>query len=129
MVTATTKGVKISVDLTYSKEHSYPHYPRHTFIYQITITNNNPFSVRLLRRHWYIFDSVALKPREIEGEGVVGQTPIIEPGEGYQYTSWSPLRSEIGRMYGTYLMEQLSTGQQFTVRIPAFSMEVPYKKN
>ena len=128
MVTATTKGVKISVEVSYSGKHSFPHHPHHAFIYSVTITNNNNFSVQLLRRHWYIFDAIG-ELRDVEGEGVVGEKPIIEPGQAHQYTSWCPLRSELGRMYGTYLMKQLDDEQQFTVRIPAFNMEVPFKMN
>jgi ApaG protein len=81
-----------------------------------------------LRRHWYIMDSNG-SFREVEGEGVVGQTPIIEPGENYQYVSAANLRSEIGKMYGNYQMENLYNKKLITVSIPEFQLIAPFKMN
>ena len=94
----------------------------------ITITNNSDYSIRLTRRHWFIIDSNSTN-REVEGDGVVGEQPIIGTGESYQYVSGCNLDSEIGKMYGTYLMERLIDKKQFYVRIPEFQMIVPYKLN
>ena len=98
------------------------------FAYRITIENNNIFPVKLLRRHWYIYDSTG-SLREVEGEGVVGIQPQINPGDSYQYMSGCNLRSEIGKMYGTYLMENINSKKPFDVIIPAFEMCAPFKLN
>jgi ApaG protein len=84
--------------------------------------------VRLLRRHWYITDSLA-PPREVEGPGVVGETPAIAPGDTYTYASLCDLRSGAGRMRGTYLMHRISDGQRFVVDIPAFDLVYPVQLN
>ncbi len=125
MTTAVTKGVKISVEVRFHAEYSEKA-PQNIFTYRITIENTNPYTIQLLHRHWYIFDSTA-PPREVEGKGVVGKQPILYPDEHYQYVSWCNLHTDIGRMYGTYLMQRIDNGQQFSVRIPAFEMMVPYK--
>ena len=84
--------------------------------------------VKLLRRHWYIFDSCGIT-REVEGEGVVGLQPVIEPGKSHQYVSGSHLKTEMGRMHGTYLMERMVDGKQFYVNIPEFQLVAPFKLN
>ena len=98
------------------------------FAYKITIENNNEFSVKLLRRHWHIYDSNG-SLREVEGEGVVGIQPIIAPGASYQYISGCNLRSEMGKMQGTYLLENQHNKRKFNVSIPAFEMQAPFKMN
>ncbi len=128
MVSKVTEGVKISVELFYQPEYSNPFQSEFMFAYRITIENNNLFPIQLLRRHWWIIDSNADK-REVEGEGVIGVQPIIAPGEKYQYISGSNLKSEMGLMTGTYIMENLVSRQQFEVKIPAFQMEAPFKRN
>lgn len=128
MVSRVTEGVKVSVESFYQPDYSNPQNNEYMFAYRITIENENSFPIRLLRRHWHIFDSNAQK-REVEGEGVVGVQPQINPGEQYQYISGCNLKTEMGKMQGTYLMEDLSTKRQFTVSIPAFDMIVPHKMN
>lgn len=96
------------------------------FAYRITIENHNGFSVKLHRRHWHIFDSNG-SYREVEGEGVVGVQPILQPGERYQYVSGCNLRTEMGKMYGCYTMENLHNKKTFEVNIPVFEMIVPFK--
>lgn len=98
------------------------------FAYRITIENTNPFPIKLLSRHWFVFDSNG-SLRETEGEGVVGVQPLINPGEHYQYLSGCNLRTEIGKMYGTYLMENVSNKNRFKVTVPAFEMSAPFKMN
>ncbi len=93
------------------------------FAYRITIENHNNFSVKLQRRHWHIFDSNG-SYREVEGEGVVGVQPILQPGERYQYVSGCNLRTEMGKMYGSYTMENLNNKKSFEVNIPIFEMIV-----
>ena len=98
------------------------------FAYRITIENHNSYPVKLHRRHWYIVDSNGTN-REVEGEGVVGIQPILSPGERYQYVSGCNLHSEMGKMYGTYDMENLDDKSMFEVNIPVFEMVVPFKMN
>ena len=128
MVSKISEGVKISVETFYQPDYSNPVNSEYMFAYRITIENNNSFSVKLLSRHWYIFDSNGSQ-REVEGEGVIGVQPQINPGENYQYISGCNLRTEMGKMYGTYKMENLNNKKLFEVAIPAFEMLVPFKMN
>jgi ApaG protein len=128
MVSRATEGVNVSVESFYQPDYSNPVNGEFMFAYRVTIANNNPFPVRLLRRHWYIFDSNASQ-REVEGEGVVGIQPQINPGEQYQYISGCNLRTEMGKMHGTYLMQNMATRDEFRVNIPVFHMVVPFKMN
>ena len=128
MTSKISGGVKISVESFYQPEFSNPLNSEFMFAYRITIENNNNFPVKLLSRHWHIFDSNG-SMKEVEGEGVVGVQPQIAPAQQYQYMSGCNLRSEIGRMHGTYLMENLHTHKNFRVAIPAFEMQVPFKMN
>jgi ApaG protein len=98
------------------------------FVYFITIENKGDTSVQLLKRHWDISDSNSEK-RTVEGEGVVGETPVIEPGEKFEYNSGCNLMTEIGTMSGFYTMQRLVDNQLFNVTIPKFDMVVPAKLN
>jgi ApaG protein len=128
MESAVTEGVKISVEQFYQPDYSNPQQREFMFAYRVSIENNNAFPVQLLRRHWYIKDSSTEK-REVEGEGVIGVQPIIAPNEKYQYISGCNLKSELGQMHGTYLMENVDTKKKFEVKIPVFQMEAPFKRN
>ncbi len=128
MESAVTEGVKISVEQFYQADYSNPQQQEFMFAYRVTIENNNLFPVQLLRRHWFIQDS-STEQREVEGEGVIGAQPIIAPNEQYQYISGCNLKSELGQMYGTYLMENVNTKNRFEVNIPVFQMEAPFKRN
>lgn len=128
MVSKISEGVTISVETFYQPDYSNPANNEFMFAYRITIENNNIFPIKLLRRHWHINDSDG-SHKEVEGEGVVGIQPQINPGKNYQYISGCNLRSEMGKMHGTYLMENCNTQKQFRVQIPAFEMVVPYKMN
>jgi ApaG protein len=128
MITKTSEGVQISVETFYQDEYSHPVNNEFMFAYRITIENLNHFTVKLLRRHWFIFDSNS-QNREVEGEGVVGIQPVLEPGKQFQYVSGCNLRTEIGRMQGTYLMENQDNKSTFIVKIPPFQMVVPFKNN
>jgi ApaG protein len=128
MVSKISEGVKISVETFYQQDYSNPIQSEFMFAYRITIENNNDFPVKLQSRHWYIFDSDG-SYREVEGEGVVGMQPVINSGEEYQYVSGCNLHTEMGRMHGTYLMENLHNKQVFEVNIPAFEMITPFKYN
>lgn len=128
IIKAITEGVQVSVETNYQPEYSSPTQLHYVFTYRITIENKSDFTVKLHRRHWYIHDANNTV-REVEGEGVVGQQPILEPGQTHQYVSGCNLRSGLGKMHGTYLMEKVVDGSQFEVIIPEFSMIVPYLLN
>ena len=128
MVSLISEGVKVSVEVYYQPDYSNPMQSEFMFAYRISIENHNLFPVKLHRRHWYIFDSNG-SYKEVEGEGVVGVQPSIAPGENYQYVSGCNLCTEMGRMNGTYQMENLNNKKMFEVNIPAFEMIVPFKIN
>lgn len=123
-----SSGIRVSVETAYQADVSEPADNQFVFAYRITIENKNDFPVRLLRRHWDISDSNGLH-REIDGDGVVGMQPTIQPGEQYEYVSACHLQTDIGMMMGYYLMQNNFTQQHFKCSIPAFVMETPYKLN
>jgi len=116
------------VEIFYQPDYSNPIQSEFMFAYRISLENHNLFPVKLHRRHWHIFDSNG-SYREVEGEGVVGRQPVIQPNERYQYVSGCNLRTEMGRMDGIYQMENLHNKSFFEVKIPAFEMMVPFKGN
>jgi len=128
MNTTTTQGVTVSVTTNYLPDYSSPSQEHYVFAYKIDIRNNSEYTVKLLRRHWYIYDANGVV-REVEGEGVVGQQPVLEPGDSHQYVSGCNLKSGLGKMRGTYQMERLVDGRTFTVDIPEFTLVVPYRLN
>lgn len=128
MTSMISEGVKVSVETFYQPDYSNPLQSEYMFAYRITIENHNSFPVKLHRRHWFIFDSHG-GHREVEGEGVVGVQPTLEAGGNYQYVSGCNLRTEMGRMKGSYQMENLHSKQMFEVNIPPFEMIVPFKNN
>lgn len=126
--TATTAQIKVSVESFYQKHMSDAEQEEFSFTYRITIENKGKNPVQLLSRKWYIADSLA-DDKIVEGEGVVGEQPVIIPGESYQYMSWCVLQSEIGKMEGWYIFLDLSTGTQFKVMIPAFCLHAAQRLN
>ena len=128
MPTTTTQGVTVTVTTNYLPDYSTPAQEHFVFAYRIEIRNDSGHTVKLLRRHWHIHDATGIV-REVEGEGVVGRQPVLEPGETHQYVSGCNLKSGVGKMRGTYLMERSGNGQQFTVDIPEFTLMVPYRLN
>ena len=128
MISKISEGVEISVESFYQADYSNPANSEFMFAYRITIENHNNFSVKLLRRRWNIFDSNG-EYRDVEGEGVVGQQPVLEPGQAHQYVSGCNLKSGIGKMIGTYLMERVVDGVTLQVNIPEFTMIAPLRLN
>ncbi len=128
MVQKITEGVRIGVEVFYLREQSMPINNEYFFAYKITIENLAQFPLKLHSRYWNIIDSNSIN-RVVEGEGVVGQQPIIEPGEQYQYTSACNLRTEIGKMFGYYVFENLYNKTKFKVAIPEFHLLAPSKLN
>lgn len=124
----TTKGIKISVETFYQKDYSRPMENKYIFAYRVHIENKSGSTVQLMRRHWFIKDSSGAT-REVEGEGVIGKQPVLSSGEAHQYISWSPLTSDIGMMYGSFLMLNKDNGSSFRIPIPEFKLIAPFKMN
>lgn len=121
-----TQGVQVSVETFYQNDYSHPYQHEFMFAYRITLENHNPFAIQLLRRQWFIFDSNG-DHRTVEGEGVVGQQPVLQPGERFQYVSGCNLKSEMGKMWGNYSIMDLHSRKLFRVDIPEFQMIAPMK--
>ncbi len=98
------------------------------FAYHIEIKNKNDFSIQLIKRHWIVFDSIS-PFKIVDGEGVVGEQPIIHSNEMFSYSSQCFLKSELGYMHGYYLMKNLNTLDEFKVDIPKFNLIYPFKNN
>jgi len=123
-----TKGIKVEAHPTYQADLSNPLHHKYVFTYQITIRNNSNYAVQLLHRKWFIFDSAGIK-KEVEGEGVVGQQPYLEPGQEFSYESWCPLISEMGYMKGHFVMHRAVDEQEIEVGIPQFDLIAHYVMN
>ncbi len=117
-------GIDISDTTNYLKHQSNPLIDNYAFSYTITIRNNRDDSVKLLSRHWIITDKID-HVEEVKGKGVVGQQPIIEPGNSFQYSSGTVIRSKIGDMRGSYTMED-SKGEIFEAEVPLFVLALPH---
>ncbi len=116
-------GIKIEVTTDYVSEQSVPEQERYVFSYTITIRNEGNSPAKLVSRHWFVTDADG-NVQEVRGEGVVGQQPHLRPGEGFQYTSGTMLKTPVGSMHGNYFMVD-DLGQEFSVDIPAFRLSVP----
>lgn len=125
LLTKTTCGVRITVHPRYEDNLSFAPEESFVFSYHITVENQNDFPVKLLRRHWFIFDSVGVN-KEVEGAGVVGETPLIMPGEFFSYSSACDLKSPRGSMHGFYTMQRFGSEELFEVNVPQFNLEAPH---
>lgn len=123
----TTYNVTVSVESKYHDLNSEQS-PDHIFVYRVNITNEGDEPVQLLRRHWFIFDSFGTHS-EVKGDGVVGEQPLLLPGESHEYVSWSPLKSDLGKMSGNYTFVNVKNGQEFVVDIPEFVLMPKYLMN
>ena len=123
-----TKEVDVKVKVRYETEHSNPSLEQYVFSYHIQIFNHSSEAVQLLSRHWYIFDSNG-EYKEVKGEGVVGQQPIILPSQSHEYRSYSNLKTDIGMMWGTYLMKKVNSNKLFEAKIPEFQLISPSRLN
>lgn len=124
----TTSGIEIEVYSCYLNQSSTPENSQYVFGYDITITNQNSFTVQLLSRKWSIIDSLSRR-RQVEGKGVIGEQPILQPGESYHYQSFCDLASDIGWMKGVYFFARLDTEEQIKVSIPQFELATLSKVN
>ena len=121
--TASTRGVAVSVEPTYLEAQSSPHQSQYFWAYRVTIENQGHETVQLLTRHWMITNARG-ELIEVKGPGVVGEQPILKPGESFEYTSGAPLNTSSGMMGGAYQMES-DTGERFDIEIPTFSLHQP----
>ncbi|MDI9339847.1 MAG: Co2+/Mg2+ efflux protein ApaG [Sediminibacterium sp.] len=128
MYKTVTKNIHISVVVKYWPNQSLPKENHYFFVYYITIENKSEYTVQLMNRHWDIVDTQG-ENRTVDGEGVIGETPVLEPGEVFKYNSGCNLTGELGYMKGYYTMKRLLDNEQFNVQIPRFDMVVPAKLN
>ena len=126
--TAITHDIKITVLSEYQESVSVPDDENYVFTYRVVIENLGSEIVQILGRHWYIVDTVGLR-QEVEGEGVVGEKPVIYPGQAYEYGSWCKLTAETGKMWGSYLVKRLSDNVKISVTIPEFMLIPDFRKN
>ena len=122
MYRATTRGIEVTVEPKYLADQSAPDKGRWVWAYTIEIKNRGAERVQLLSRHWQITDETG-HTQEVTGPGVVGEQPVLAPGESFRYTSGVPLTAASGVMVGTYSMIS-DSGAQFEVAVPAFSLDV-----
>lgn len=115
-----TAGIRITVNPVYAPDHSEPAEPRYLFVYHIRIENVSDATVQLLWRHWYIHDDLA-GDSEVEGEGVIGQQPVLAPGDLHEYESYCVLSSRTGWMEGYYEFKR-TDGTRFRAEIPRFAL-------
>ena len=122
---AVTNSVRVEVESQYAAEHSQPFQNQWFFYYTVRITNESNETVQLLSRHWIITDANG-HIEEVRGPGVVGEQPVLAPGESFQYTSGCPLKTSVGVMHGTYRMVFTESGDHFDVEIAPFALHEPY---
>jgi len=123
MYQATTRGIEVTVEPAFSEERSALEAGAYFWIYTIEIMNNGPDTVQLVNRHWRIIDAQG-KIFEVEGPGVVGEQPVLDPGDSFSYTSGVPLGTSSGMMSGNYEM-RTTAGEVFLAEVPAFSLDSP----
>jgi len=126
MYETVTRDIRICVTPQYLEDESAPEDSRYLWAYTIDISNEGQETVQLRSRHWRITDAGG-RTEEVRGPGVVGETPVLEPGESFEYTSGCPLTTPSGIMVGTYQMTT-QTGGRIDVAIPAFSLDSPHGK-
>ena len=128
MISKLGNKIIISVRTSFNVGKSYPMDGFFLFDYHITIENKSENIVQLLKRQWFIYDSVGERS-EVEGEGVVGLQPMLLPNEKFTYQSACHLKSDVGKMHGKYLMQQIDSAQLFEVDIPTFKFIANYRRN
>jgi ApaG protein len=126
MYCETTAGITITVKPYYLEDQSAPEQSHYVWAYQVRIENNGSRTVQLRNRHWRITDSHG-RTQEVRGAGVVGEQPVLRPGDSFEYTSGTPLPTPSGIMGGSYQMEASDNGERFEVRIPSFSLDSPHQ--
>ncbi len=125
MYSRTTHDIRVTVQPVYLEEQSVPDEQQFVWAYQVRIENLGERTVRLRNRYWSITDARG-RNQEVRGPGVVGEQPVLRPGESFEYTSGCPLSTPSGMMVGSYEMEA-ETGERLEVAIPAFSLDSPHQ--
>jgi ApaG protein len=125
MYSETTRSIKVTVKPFYLEDQSSPVDNHYVWAYQVRIENQGEETVQLRRRHWRITDGLG-RMQEVRGPGVVGEQPVLKPGESFEYTSGTPLTTPSGIMIGSYQMETRQ-GESFEVAVPAFSLDSPHQ--
>lgn len=126
MYSETTRSIRVTVKPVYLEDQSSPGENHYVWAYHVRIENLGRDVVQLRNRYWRITDSFG-RVQEVRGAGVVGEQPVLKPGEIFEYTSGTPLHTPSGIMVGTYQMETHG-GEKFDVAIPAFSLDSPHQK-
>lgn len=124
--TATTREIRVTVRALYLADQSEPERSHYVWAYRVTIENLGRRTVQLMKRTWPITDGRGLTQR-VHGDGVIGEQPVLEPGESFEYTSGTPLATPSGFMRGQYHMVDTDSGEPFDVTIPAFSLDSPHQ--
>ncbi len=124
MYDRTTRSILVTAEPTYLETESDPDAGRYFWAYTIAIENQGQETVQLLTRHWQITDAQG-NMQEVRGDGVIGEQPVLGPGERFEYTSGAPLPTPTGFMVGSYNMRN-SSGEHFDVAIPPFSLDSPH---
>lgn len=125
MYSTTTRSIKVTVKPHFLEDQSSPVDDHFVWAYRVRIENQGGETVRLRQRHWRITDGMG-RVQEVRGPGVVGEQPVLAPGQSFEYTSGTPLSTPSGIMVGTYQMET-GSGEHFDVDIPAFSLDSPHQ--
>lgn len=124
--TRTTRNIRVTVRSFYLDDQSKPEQSQFVWAYRITIENQGRETVQLMRRAWLITDAQG-RTVEVKGDGVVGEKPVLEAQEAFEYTSGTPLHTPSGFMSGKYHMAVTTTGELFDVEIPTFSLDSPHQ--
>ena len=127
MSDTTTRGIRVQVESFYDEERSAPGESYYFFAYQVRISNVGQETARLVSREWIITDAHGHEQR-VQGPGVVGEQPMLAPGETFEYTSFCPLPTTVGTMHGTYQMVTRE-GERFDAVISPFSLAIPHAVN
>ena len=127
MSDTTTNGIRVQVKATVLPDRSQPRDNHFHFAYHITISNLGTETAQLMSRHWVITDAEG-DVQEVQGPGVVGEQPVLEPGASFEYTSFCPLKTNVGTMHGSYQMVR-ANGESFEARIAPFTLAVPNALN
>ena len=123
MYSETTRSIKVTVRPFYLDQHSKPDENHFVWAYHVRIENEGSEIVQLRNRHWRITDELG-RQQEVRGPGVVGEQPVLKPGQSFEYTSFCPLSTPSGFMVGDYEMET-QEGEHFLIGVPAFSLDRP----
>ena len=125
MYAEVTHSIKVTVKPVYLEDQSSPAENHYVWAYHIRIENESSRTVQLINRYWRITDALG-RVQEVRGAGVVGEQPVLRPGESFEYTSGTPLSTPTGFMVGAYEMET-SDGERFDAKVPLFSLDSPYQ--